>query len=117
MATVASTLFKFGNPSLKNAYLIPLSLFGLTNILFIRATKAPSYSSPCFKKENDLQTNSSHTLVAINSEMADTNPYPPLDRISSNKLTNNEAAINQKIIIKALKAPMSSMSPYIPENT
>lgn len=94
MATVASTLFKFGNPSLKNACFIPLSLFGLTNILLRRATKAPSYSSPCFKKEKDLQTNSSHTLVAINREMADTNPYPPLDSISSKRLTNKEAAIN-----------------------
>ena len=94
MATVAKTLFKFGSPSLKKAYLIPLSLFGLEKILENRATKAPSYSSPCFKKEKDLQTNSSQTLVAIKREIAETSPYPPLDKISSNKFTNKEAAIN-----------------------
>ena len=94
IATVANTLFKLGSPSLKNAYLIPLNLLGLVNILLNKATNAPSYSSPCFKNENVLQINSSHTLVAMNREIADTRPYPPLDKISSNKFTNKEATIN-----------------------
>lgn len=77
MAIVAATLLRLGRDSLKKADLIPLNLLGLLKRLLNRATKAPSYSSPCFKKLKDFQINSSQTLVAMNKEIAETIPYPP----------------------------------------
>lgn len=73
---VVITLLRFGSLSLKNAYFNATSLFGLFHKKWKRATKAPSYSFPSFKKLNDFQSNSSQTFVAINKEMAETIPYP-----------------------------------------
>lgn len=86
------TLFIFGNLSLKNAYCKALNLFGFVQSRWNKETNAPSYWSPSFKKLKDFHRSSSQTLVAINSEIADTIPYPAFPRISSNKLTNILAA-------------------------
>jgi hypothetical protein len=43
--------------------------------------------------ENDFQTMVSQTLVAINNEIPDPNPYP-FDNISSNKMIMYEAKVS-----------------------
>lgn len=60
-------------------------------------TIAPSYSVPAsvFKVsgENDFHTMVSHTLVAMNNEIPDPNPYP-FDNISSKRMIMYEAAVS-----------------------
>lgn len=71
---VATTLFKFGKLSLKTPCLMACTLLELLKSPEKKFTKAPSYSSPYFMKENDFHNNSSQTFVAINNEIALTKP-------------------------------------------
>jgi hypothetical protein len=49
--------------------------------------------------------------VAINKEIAETNPYPPFYKSSSNMMTINEAKISYITIIRMLIEPSSFGSP------
>ena len=72
--TVINTLFRFVSPSLKKPYLKAFSLLGWFLRYEKNATNAPIYSSLFLTKEKDFHKKSSQKLVAMKSEIADTNP-------------------------------------------
>ena len=98
------------------------NLFSLTNGPTKSSTKAPSYSYiPPFGSalkdngEKQFQRTVSAMLIAINRLVPDP-PIPyPFDMISSKRMVTTEARTNCTMIKIAFPAPMTAISPYIPD--
>jgi len=79
---------------------------------------APSNSVPCSVLivigEKDFHRIFSQMFVAMNKLIPEPNPYPFYSN-SSKRMTITPAEHNWNKINKALKAPNSPKSPYIPE--